>query len=62
MAIIISDDDIVLNFLLNINQVHNKLILSNDGMGFEVSIPTIFIGKEDGEKIMNYLNSLSTLN
>jgi hypothetical protein len=27
-------------------------------MGFEVTIPTIFIGREDGQKIVDYIHSI----
>lgn len=56
MAIIVSEsDEVCITHSFTILKVKSNFVLANDGMGFKVSIPTIFIGKLDGEKLVAWM-------
>jgi hypothetical protein len=35
--------------------VDNGFVMANDGMGFQITIPTIFIGRIDGQNLIDYI-------
>ena len=40
----------------NVVEDIGRIVLADDGRGGQVSIPTVMISKEDGNKILEYLN------
>jgi hypothetical protein len=40
-----------------IDEAPDEIIMADDGRGFLVKIPSILIGKKDGDQIINYLDN-----